>query len=300
MPALRECVIVNPNAGSAEEIAAIEARLAQDPAREIVRTTGPGEAVVLARRAAQEGFDRVVAAGGDGTLNEVLNGIADHLDRVELALLPVGTGNDFARSVGIPADAEKALAILELGRVLPVDVVRLRSADTRLLLNASAGGFSAVVSEKMDSRSKDWWGALAYSWTALKSIPDIEEYQLTLTVDGRTEEISAYNLVVANAKRIAGGIPIAPQAEIDDGQLDVLVVPAMPLARFTLLLPRILLGTHLDSEDLVIRRGAVVDVRSEPAVLLNADGEVTATSPASFEVLHRKLRFVVGELASNL
>lgn len=296
---MRQCIILNPGAGTADEIVAFESRLRDRPSWELVKTQGPGDATRMAMEAVDAGFERVVAAGGDGTLNEVLNGIAAALDRVELGLLPVGTGNDFARSVGIPTDLDKATSLLELGRVLPIDVVRLEAAGTRYFVNASAGGFSAVVSERMDARTKDWWGALAYSWTALKTLPELKEYRMHLRIDGGApEEIAGYNVVIANARHIAGGIPIAPRAQLDDGLLDVLIVPVMPLSRATVVLPQILMGKHQDSEDLSFRRGSCIEIESDPEILLNTDGELAASSPARFEVLHRRLRFVIGELAT--
>ena len=180
--------------------------------------------------------------------------------------------------------------------MVPLDGVRLEGDGTRYFLNASAGGFSAVVSDRLEDEAKSAWGPLAYSWTALKSLPDLKEYRIRLRVDdGEEEALGAYNVVIANAGRIAGGIPVAPWAVLDDGLLDVLVIPSLPLARFTLVASQILLGSHRDHPDLVIRRGSKVSIESDPDVLLNTDGEGSAHSPATFTVLPRRVRFVVGD-----
>jgi diacylglycerol kinase (ATP) len=297
---VQQRIVLNPNAGSADEIAAFEDRIARLPGTELVRTGSPGDATRLAREACERGLPRVVAAGGDGTLHEVLQGMAGHFERVQLGLLPVGTGNDFARAVGIPADLDRALALLDLGRELPIDVLRLEAEGTHWVLNASAGGFSAVVSDRLDSDTKDWWGTLAYSVTAVRALPELTTYRLRIRLDdGPVEEIAAWNVVVANAGWIAGGLPVLPGAVVDDGRLDLLVVPEMPIAAFTLLLPQILLGKHADSPELVVRSGTRLRIESDPAMPLNADGEVVAGTPATYEVAHRALRFVVGELGAR-
>jgi diacylglycerol kinase (ATP) len=292
----RQTILLNPGAGSVDDAEAFERRLRALPDTEVVRLREPGQATEAAREACAGGSERVVAAGGDGTLHEVLQGIAGHLDAVQLGLLPLGTGNDFARSAGIPADLEGALAILEEGEERRIDVVRLEQegGNGRLILNASGAGFSALVSDRADGASKEGWGTLAYSIGAMKALPELTAYRLRLQVDeAPVEEVSAWSFVLANGGTIAGGLPIAPGARLDDGLAELLVIPEMPLPSLVAVLPKILLGKHEGDETLYALRGRRFRLEADPPMPLNADGELAGDTPATYEVLPGRLRLLV-------
>lgn len=301
---METCIIVNPNAGSAGEIEALRARLAELPGAEVFFTEAPGDAEARARDALSGGARTVVAAGGDGTLNEVVNGLAADFAQARLGLLPLGTGNDFARSIGVPADLEEALDVLAAGRVRTVDVGRATFGNqSRCFLNMAVGGFSPIVSEKADE-AKPRWGPLAYLRGAVDALPELQEFRAVLTLGGADVvveiETETYNLVLANGRFVASGIPIAPQAVLDDGLFDVMIIPAASFPQMARLLPRILLGRHLDSDLLLFRRAARIEVESTPPMTFNVDGEViggkgeAGEGPARFEVLPRVLEVVVG------
>jgi diacylglycerol kinase (ATP) len=298
-------IIVNPNAGSAGDLEAVKAALGDRPGTELCFSEKKGDAEDLAREAVRQGVRTVVAAGGDGTLNEVLNGLAedfagatiDRPGRVRLALLPLGTGNDFARSIGVPADLDAALAVLDAGRTLKIDVARATFQDGhRYFLNMSAGGFSSVVSEKAHE-AKDRWGPLAYMRGAVDALPELEAFEATITLSGaETIKMEIYNLVISNGRYVAAGIPVAPQARLNDGLLDVMIAPATALPNLALLLPQILLGRHLDSDLLLFRKATRVEIDSTPPMTFNVDGEILSQEPALFELLPRALEMVVGEM----
>lgn len=297
MPELppRQRIVLNRAAGSVEDAGALERRLRLLPGTEVVQTHAAGDAARAARDACAAGIPRVVAAGGDGTLHEVVQGLAGAFDRVQLGLLPLGTGNDFARFVGIPTDLDEALHLLQRGEERCVDVVRLDVAGepTRWILNASSAGFSAIVSERADTK-KDGWGALAYSLGAMHALPDLQAYRLRVQVDdGAFEELDAWSLVVANGGSIAGGIPVAPDARVDDGCAELLVVPQMPMTALAVVLPKILLGQHTEDASLWRRAVRRLRVESDPPMPLNADGEPAGTTPAVYEVAPRSLRIVM-------
>src|SRR5687768_16418116 len=175
MPLVRQCLIVNPNAGSAQQPDLLTAfislgRLALLPAAR------PSQATELARQAVAAGCTRIVATGGDGTLNEVLNGLTDRLDDVEVGLIPLGTANDFAREMGIPAVAGEAVAAILGGGRRRIDLARISCCDAqpRVFVNVSAGGFSTLVDEKLDKTQKDWLGSLAYAFSAAKALPELD------------------------------------------------------------------------------------------------------------------------------
>lgn len=300
---LKTLVIANPQAGGAERLPALEAALARLPAARLVETEESGHAEELARRAAGEGVELVVAAGGDGTLNEVLNGLADHFGRVALGVLPVGTGNDFVRSIGVPADLDEAVEVLVRRRRHRVDVARVSVGDRRrYFVNMSVAGFAREVDEVLDREVKSRWGALSYIRSAAGALPELAAHRTRIEisgagVDGRERlELDAYVVVVANARYVASGIPAAPAARIDDGLLDLIVFPEMPLARLAVMIPRALLGRHVEGGQVIFRRGRRITVEAEPALAFNADGEVLPPGTTTFEVLPRALEVIVGRL----
>jgi len=291
---MRGCIILNPKAGSARDVDAIEAGARRLGETTFCSTEQPGEATRLTKQAVAEGCDLVVAAGGDGTINEVLNGLAPDFAGVRLGILPLGTGNDFVRTIGIPSELDTALEILTAGKERPIDVVRVDSDRTRYFINVSAGGFSGLVDEKLTDELKRSWGPLAYLRSAVQALPDLSNYRTTITFDDEeAQELNLYNVVVANARFVAGGIPIAPQAEPDDGIVDVLLVPVASMPQLALLVPQILLGQHVDSELVIWRRARKLRIDSRPRMWFNADGELIGNEPARFTVLPRALRVIV-------
>jgi diacylglycerol kinase (ATP) len=288
------CVILNPHAGTADT-GALQQALA--PLGDVVlrMTQQAGDAKRFAEEAIADGYDLVVAAGGDGTLNEVLNGLAKDFNRARLGVIPLGTGNDFARSIHMPADIPGALDVLLAGSTRTVDVVRVASDQTRYFVNVSAGGFSGLVDEQLTEDLKRTWGPLAFLGSAVAALPNLSDYCTSVTFDDEESlEMQVFNLVVANAQFAAGGIPIAPAASIDDGLADVLIVPAASMPKLALLVPQILLGQHLDSDLVTFRRTRKVYVESHPGMWLSVDGELIGNEPALFEVLPRALRVIVG------
>lgn len=296
---MRTRVILNPLAGGGD---ASRARLREAVDRltgaEVRETVATGEARTLAAQAVAEGFERVVSAGGDGTLNEVLQGLAPRFDRVELGLVPVGTGNDLARTLGIPDDPVEALEILEAGAVRRLDVARFAgAAGERWFLNVSAGGFSGEVDEHLEPEVKATWGPLSYVRTAFDALADLEPYATEVTVEpgsDRAESIrlSTVNLVVANGRYVAGGLQVAPEALPDDGLLDLVAIRSAPVGRLSLMAARMLVGQHLEHELVVHRRAASFSVASAPPMTFNTDGEPAGPGPARFEVVPRAVRFV--------
>jgi len=291
---MKQCVILNPNAGSAAQV---EERISAIGPHELLLTKVPGDATRLARQAVANGFDRVIAAGGDGTLNEVVNGLVGAPRRVEMGLLPLGTANDFARTVNIPPDLEGAAAVLEAGRKQEIDVVKLTPSESpaHYFINVSAGGFSTKVDKNIDKQTKVTWGSLGYAISALKAFPELEPYEATLTFDDEPSvTVLIYNLVVANARFVGGGIPVAPEADLGDGLFDVIVFRAVTLTRLMTLVPKAMLGQHLDDDDVLYRRAGRFEVSSQPPFELNTDGEVIGRCPATFEIVPRAITFVVG------
>ncbi len=287
--------IINPQAGTATDVQTVIDGLGRLGITTVKTTSSPGDAKRLAHEAVADGCELVVAAGGDGTINEVVNGLATDFAQARLGIIPLGTGNDFVRSVNIPTELDAALKVLDEARAMAIDVVSVTSDERRYFINVSAGGFSGLVDEKLTAEMKRAWGPLAYLRSAAMALPDLTDYHTYLTFDDEEQqEVKTYNIVVANARFVAGGIPIAPQAELDDGLFDVMIVPAASLSQLALVAPKIMLGQHVDDERLLFRRARKLRVDSQPKMWFNADGELVGNEPSTFELLPRALNVIVG------
>jgi diacylglycerol kinase (ATP) len=288
-PATETWVIGNPRAGGGAPDELRE-QLARYGELTFKASEGPGHAQALARDAARAGVGRIVVAGGDGTLHEVVNGVLrGQGQRGEVPIivpLPLGTGNDFCRTLGVPLELEGALESLSSGVVRRVDVVEViearGDADAgRFVINAVSGGFSGEVGQALDVELKASWGPLSYLRGAIEALSTLRSYAVRLDLDGEVHEIDAVNIVVANGRYAARGIPIAPKAEPDDGVLDVVVIKEAPIAQLLALAPAILGGTHLDSDDdrILFRRARHVTIESSEPIPFNLDGEVVEEPP---------------------
>jgi len=287
-------VILNPEAGSAKEAAAVVRRIRHLPDVAVRLTARKGDAVRFVRTALRKGCEMIVAAGGDGTLNEVVNGIGTTNSDVRLGLIPLGTGNDFARTLGLPTDLDEAIAVLAAGQTRAIDLVRVTSDNVRYFVNVSAGGFSGLVNEKLTPAMKKTWGPLAYLRGAVAALPQLRAYRTKVSFDKKKPlTLSLYNVVIANGRYVAGGRLIAPKASINDGLLDIILIKERSAAELALLAAKVALGHHLSSDAIVFRRAAKVTVNSRPGMWFNVDGELVGNEPATFEVLPRALQFVV-------
>jgi diacylglycerol kinase (ATP) len=291
-------VIVNPIAGSVGDLNLRLKQLRRLNAKEVRVTQQAGEAETLAREAVRAGSDYVIAVGGDGTLNEVINGIANprRARQVRVGVVPLGTANDFARSLGLIGDVDANIGILRAKATAAVDLVRLTCGRRRYFVNVSAGGFSGVVDEKLTFEIKSAWGPLAYVRSAAAALPELQAYRTTLTFDDAEQlVIDLYNVVVANGQFAGGGLPIAPEANLSDGLLDIVLVAKRPAAEMALLAAEMLLGKHLSNDSVVFRRAKKISVQSRPGMSFNADGELVGNEPAAFQIIPHALDFVVSK-----
>lgn len=290
---MKRWVIVNPTAGSIKgaesELFAQLDRLDPD---EMKLSHGCGEAEAHTRAAVENGCDEIICAGGDGTLNEVLNGMAEARDRVRLGLIPLGTGNDFARSLGAPDKIEENIDIIAAGETRALDVIRATSERVRYFLNVSAGGFSGLVGEKLTADVKKTWGPLAYIRGAAAALPELRGYRTAVQIDEQHLDVDLYNVVIANGRYVAGGLPIAPNADPADGLMDVVLVRVRPTTEMVVAVAQILVGKHLEHNAVIFEQAKRVRVESAPGMWFNVDGELIGNEPITFEVLPRALQFL--------
>lgn len=292
---MKIAVIINPKAGSNKGSAALLKQISRLAPDRRYTTRGRGSARLFAARAIRDGCDYIIAAGGDGTLNEVVNGIGRSSRLVRVGLLPLGTGNDFARCLGLPSAVDENIEILRAGKTKAIDMVKVTSDRVRYFVNVSAGGFSGMVDEGLTPRMKKTWGPLAYLRSAAAAFPNLHSYRTRVrfgTREPRSYEL--YNAIVANGRYVAGGWPIAPKANPADGLLDVILIKKAPPAGLALLAAMVMFRKHLDSDAIVFRRVRSVSISSKPGMWFNVDGELVGNEPAQFEVIPRALQFVVG------
>jgi len=287
------CIILNPTAGGVDDLDVVMTQLRRLPDAEIRLTGRRSSAARFARTALRKGREIIIAAGGDGTLNEVINGIGENLGEARVGLIPLGTGNDFARTIEVPTDLATAIDLIVAGETRPVDLVRVTSDEVRYFVNVSAGGFSGLVDEKLTPKMKKTWGPLAYLRGAAAALSELRAYRTTLAFDNSESlMLDLYNVVVANGRYVGGGTLIAPEASIDDGLLDIVLIPKRSAPELALLAAQVAMGTHLSSGAIVFRRAAQLTVNSKPGMWFNVDGELVGNEPARFEILPRALRFI--------
>ena len=290
---MRPYIILNPSAGSVTDRDGIRKQLESLNPVAVCTTGKAGHAAAFARRAIRQNCDYVIAAGGDGTLNEVINGVARHASDIRVGLLPLGTGNDFARSLKLPGTIAENIAVLRAAETRSIDLVRVRSDRIRYFVNVSAGGFSGLVDEKLTPKMKRTWGPLAYVRSAAAALPELHAFRTTVQLaDGEKLKLNLYNMIVANGNFVAGGLPVAPDADPGDGLLDVILIPKRSTPEMVVLAAQIILGNHLGSKSVIFRRTHRLTVNSRPGMWFNADGELVGNEPATFELLPRALHFV--------
>lgn len=266
---------------------------------DIVMTVGAGDAAESAARAVEDGCTHIFIAGGDGTLNEVVNGLAQlegGLERVALGIVPQGTGNDLARGLGIPETLEGALAELTRFREARIDVCTL---NDRRFVNVSAGGFIAEVSEATNPQLKTIAGKLAYLLGGAQALLDYEPVRTRVDAqdaDGRPfhREFQMQLFAVGNSRMAGGGNLIAPAAVADDGLMDLCLVDAMPTLEFLGLLRRVAAGEHMDDPRVTYLQTRQVQLEFERAIKVNTDGEVLEASRCEYRVTPRQARFLIG------
>lgn len=293
-------LIVNPNASTIgdEPAASVMHRLAERPGVTVHRTAETGDARRFAAEAVDAGADLVIAAGGDGTISEVVNGLARGLDRTRLAIVPAGTANDFATTLGLVQDDPDAiLAVIDRGVERRVDLIHSATdnssdggdASSRLIINACTGGFSEVVHDKLTPDVKRGWGPLAYLRAAVDAMPEICWHDTAITIDGETIHASTCSVVIANG-RSAGGLELDPAARVDDGRIDVIIITAQTFLDEMRLATRFLAGDHLRSDHLIFRRGREVRLDADPPMHFSSDGELIGPTPIGFTIRPAALR----------
>jgi len=248
---------------------------------------GPGHLTQLARSAAAEGR-LLVVVGGDGTMNEVVNGVAG--SGAEVAVLPNGTGQDFGRTHGIPSRFDDAVRIAVSGVPRPVDVghVTFRGPDgaeaTRFFANVGSVGMSGAVARRANSSSKALGGRATFYYALVREFLAWQNTEVTVRFDGGERRGRMHDVIVANGQWHAGGMKLAPDARPDDGAFDAVLIGDVSKLDFVTTSPKLYGGGHVGHRKVEVVRSPWVDVDAAEALPIELDGEESGTTPARFEV----------------
>ena len=252
----------------------------------------------LARQAADDGASLLVVVGGDGSVNEVANGIAGR-EGVEIAVLPRGTGWDFVRTYRIPHRLAGAIEVALTGRPQTIDLGRVRyrtwaGAEAEgWFANIASAGMSGAIAQRANETTKALGGKASYLLAILAVFARWRVGSVRVEVDGEAREGRMHDVVVANGRYFAGGMMIVPDARSDDGRFDVLLIGDLTKRDLLVTLPKAYRGRHLPHPKAELLRGAAVTVEGEQPLPIQLDGEQPGTTPARFELVPQALRLRV-------
>jgi len=290
---MRARVIINPIAGQRRAQRNVDrlqqALRARDIIPDVVITTHPGDATRAAAEAAREGYDRVIVGAGDGTINEVVNGLAG--SEAVLGVVPLGTGNVFACNAGVPLSVEGACEVVARGVVRRVDLGR---ANGRYFLLMAGIGFDAQVVSQVQPRVKNILRGFAYVLTTVNTFFRYQPSRLTLTLDDREVlEQTAWLVIIGNVPSYAWEIKVTSLARLDDGRLDVCLFPQSGRWGNLRQTVHTLQGRHLECCEVEYRQARKIALVSDPPVPVQLDGDSAGMTPVEIVVVPRALQVVL-------
>jgi len=291
-PVVKLTILVNPVAGRQKG----RRRLAQ--ALEVLQRAGvqptiresrsSQHLVELARQALAEGPDLIVSAGGDGTHHYVLNGVSG--SQTPLGILSLGTGNDLAKGLGIPREPQEAARVLLRGTAKPIDLARIGST----LYHCIAGvGFDSIVTRFANEQVRWVNGSPRYAWAILRCLRFYHPQRLEIRSNVKDFTGDVIFVTIGNNRSYGGGVTMAPRARLDDGLLDVCIVPAMSKLELLRWVPAAYRGEHLAHPGMVYFQTSTVSLNSPSRLEVFADGEFIQEVPATIEVVPNALRVMI-------
>jgi YegS/Rv2252/BmrU family lipid kinase len=253
----------------------------------------PGHLTELAAAAADDGL-LLVVVGGDGTLNEVVNGAAG--SKAEIAVIPAGTGRDFGRTYGIPRRFDDAVRVAIEGKTQTIDVGRARFAlpsggeGLRLFANAGSVGMSGAVARRANTMSKRLGGRATFYTALAREFARWQNCEIQVEFEGGSRRARMHDVIVANGRFLGGGMKLAPAAQPDDGLFELVLVGDISKLDFVTTSPKLYRGGHVGHPRIEITRSPWVTVDAAAPLLLELDGEQEGTTPVRFEIVANALR----------
>lgn len=255
-------------------------------------TKGEGDATEAAKKAVERKFDLVVVAGGDGTINEVINGIAGAEYRPKVAIIPTGTTNDFARALDIPRDIEKAVDIIVEGLSMHLDIGKV---NDQYFINIAGGGELTELTYDVPIKLKTVLGQLAYYIKGIEMLPFIKPVKTRIEYDGEVMEEDIMLFLASNSNSVGGFEKLAPDAKINDGYFDLLILRKTSLPEFIRIATLALRGAHLEDPHVIYVQAKHIKVEPLEKMQLNIDGEYGGLLPGEFWNLKEHIEFIVPE-----
>lgn len=257
-------------------------------------TPAPNSAKNEAERAAKDGFDLIVAAGGDGTLNEVVNGLAPLKHRPTMAIIPAGTTNDYARALKIPRDDPIAAArlILKKNKKFKIDIGQ---AGENYFMNIAAAGTLTELTYDVPSDMKSLFGYLAYLVRGAELLPRVKPVPVRIKYDDQQFEGTVSTLFLALTNSVGGFEQLVPDASLDDGKFTLIIVKESKLAGMMQLMAKALQGKHLDDPRIVYAKASEVEITpldKDDRLMINLDGEYGGDAPMKFRDLKQHLEVI--------
>lgn len=276
-------VIANPRAGRGRGLRNLERLRAAIRRRgvdcDVVGTRHPGHATELALEAAEAGASRIAVLGGDGTISEVVNGLVG--SETALAILPMGTGNDVARSLGIPRSLDPALDLAVHGEPTPIDVGHERD---RFFVSVLGVGFPSIVAA--EANAIGWLhGSPAFFVAVYKALHRLRAVPLRIELDGETRDMTCVAVLIQNTPYTGGGLKMAPEAVVDDGVLDVVIVEEISRLDLMIHFPRVYRGGHFAHPSFTAHRARRIRVESEEPLTKMFDGDLWGSTPLEAEAV---------------
>lgn len=297
-------LIVNPAAGAGKtarrwpEIRSLLKQIGLKFEHDI--TEAPGHAIELVKDAVGKGYQLIVSVGGDGTINEVVNGLyfTGSLNKVAMGIIGTGTGGDYIRTVGVPRDYVQACehlmhpskTIVDLGMV---EYLNDGNVKKRLFANFGGLGFDAEIVRKVTIKYKSLGATPSYLLGIFTTLLTYSNREMTLEFDGKTEQHKVCTIMMNNGKYGGGSMFIAPNADLTDGLFDVVIIGDVSKPDLLYSLPRVYKGTHLTHPKISVRRVKQIKVNCREGLAMQADGELLGQSPATFTVLPSALTLYI-------
>lgn len=255
-------------------------------------TTSEGDATEAAKAAVERGFDLVVAAGGDGTINEVIHGLAEKEYRPQLGIIPVGTTNDFARALQIPRDIKKAVEILVSNQRMLLDIGKVNG---HYFINIAGGGRLTELTYDVPIKLKTMLGQLAYYIKGIEMLPSLKPARAKIEYNGHVIDEDIMLFLISNSNSVGGFEKLAPGAKLNDGYFDLLILKKVNLAEFIQIATLALRGAHLENENIIYAQAKEIKVTPSEKMQLNIDGEYGGLLPGEFVNLKQHIEFIVPE-----
>ncbi|MEJ8777245.1 diacylglycerol kinase [Pseudogracilibacillus sp. ICA-222130] len=290
----RARIIYNPSAGREvfkKELPAVLERFEKAGYETSAHaTTGEGDATEAAKIAVERKYDMIVVAGGDGTINEVVHGIAEQDYRPKLGIIPAGTTNDFARALMIPREIHKAVDIILEEHIQALDIGKV---NEHYFINIAGGGDLTELTYDVPIKLKAAIGQLAYYVKGIEMLPSLRPASVKIEYDDKVFEGDIMLFLVANTNSVGGFEKLAPDALIDDGYFDLLILKKTNLAEFLRIATTGLRGNHIDDDLVIYTQAKKIKVTPKKRMQLNLDGEYGGLLPGEFTNLMQHIEFFV-------